>query len=94
MILSCTEDLQSQKFPIFFLYISVPFKKSLAFVFAFTVDWKLLMLLCIVGILGGEKNPVTRRNSVLDEGMHLSFTNKPASPDLLITRGVMFSDLK
>lgn len=52
------------------------------------------MPLCIVGILGGEKNPVIRRNSILDEGVYLSFTNKPTSPDLPITRGIMFSDLK
>lgn len=47
-----------------------------------------------MGILGGEKNPVTGRGSVLDKVLHLSFTNKATSPDLLITRGTMFSDLK
>lgn len=42
------------KIPHFF-FLCVSLKKSLAFVFAFTVDWKLFMLLCIVGILERKK---------------------------------------
>lgn len=93
MILSHIECLLSQKSPNFFC-VSVPFEKMFGFCICFHCGLETVHALMYCGDSWSGKNPVFRRNSVLDAGMHLNFTNKPTSPDLLITRGIVVSDLK
>lgn len=93
MILSHTEYLQSQTSPNL-LCVSVPLKKMFGFCICFHCELETVHALMYCEDSWEKKTPVIRRNSVLDEDMHLGFTNKPTSPDLLITRSVVFSDLK